>query len=119
MATDTPADGPMATVTHARLRAAQGDVAEASALLEAILRRTPGHAQAREMLEGLRSRSGSVRPAVAAEPLAPPEAGDARRLASVFRAALGVDAEPVSRRKIRALERWLTTITRPGVNLLR
>ncbi len=113
MATHTPADGPLATVTHARLRAAQGDVAAASALLEAILRRSPGHPEAEEMLAGLRNRKGSVRSADVPEPLAPPEAGDARRLASTFRATLGVEAESVARRKIRALERWLTTITRP------
>ncbi len=114
MAPHTPAEEPLATVTHARLRAGQGDVAGALALLETILRRDPGHTEAEQMLAGLRNRKGSVRSADVPEPLAPPEAGDARRLASAFRATLGVKAESDSCRKIRALERWLAAITRPG-----
>ena len=44
------------TLTHARLRAAQGDVGGARAILERLLATEPGNAQARRMLGELVGR---------------------------------------------------------------
>jgi alkyl sulfatase BDS1-like metallo-beta-lactamase superfamily hydrolase len=71
--------GGFATLTHARLRAAQGDVPGAARILRVILEAEPGHREAREFLASLDGRVAvvyreapepslhAVRPAVAAE----------------------------------------------------
>jgi hypothetical protein len=57
------ADGPdaLATLTHARLRAEQGDVRGARRLLRAIVARRPDDERARELLARLGDRAGRVR----------------------------------------------------------
>jgi hypothetical protein len=52
------------TVTHARLRAEQGDAAGAVRILRAVLARRPGDAEARELLASL--PGGAAPPASAA-----------------------------------------------------
>lgn len=54
--TDHP-DDPLATLTHARLRIEQGDLAEARALLRGLLLRHPDHRQARVQLATLEAAS--------------------------------------------------------------
>jgi D-serine deaminase-like pyridoxal phosphate-dependent protein len=78
MATGEPA-GTFATLTHARLRAAQGDVDGAARILRVILAAQPEHREARSFLAELEDRvpityrdpepvaAEVVQPAVAAE----------------------------------------------------
>ncbi len=48
--------GSFVTLTHARLRATQGDVAGAARILRAILELRPGCGEARELLAGIEDR---------------------------------------------------------------
>ena len=48
--------GSFATLTHARLRATQGDVAGAARILRVILEVQPAHREARELLAELTGR---------------------------------------------------------------
>lgn len=73
---------PLATVTHARLRAAQGDLASARRLLSELLARSPDHEPARALLQHL-TTPRDRRPAMAP-----------------------------NRQRILRLERWLTQIVR-------
>lgn len=58
-------DGPFATLTHARLRAEQGDVAAALRIVGAILEREPDDGEARDLAASLRG-SARLGPAEAA-----------------------------------------------------
>lgn len=49
-------EGSFATLTHARLRAAQGDVGGATRILRVILAVQPGHREARELLAEIEDR---------------------------------------------------------------
>lgn len=93
-----------ATLTHARVRAAQGDVAGAVRILRVILQVQPGHDEARKLLDEIDHRLAVTR----AEPkeavtasVTPAKAEDLTRR---FRDAL--DANPASV-EIRRLERWM------------
>ena len=99
------------TLTHARIRAAQGDVRGARRVLRAILERSPDNAEAQALLEELNGRSGRAAAPDRAEPLAPPRAADARTLAERFRRSLG-PPEPISDvpGRVRRLEAWLSRI---------
>jgi hypothetical protein len=104
--------GALATLTHARLRARQGDYAAAAALLRQILEHDPEHAEARELLRSIDGRGDTTGDEPAAEEApAPPEPGDPDRLAGSFRRALAPKAAP-PRRRIRRLEGWLRKIRR-------
>jgi len=101
--------GSFATLTHARLRAAQGDVTGAVRILRVILEVQPEHDEARGFLAEIENR----RPAAHAEPLevaaevvTPATAGD---LTLRFREAL--DAPRPSPR-IRQLTSWLERMQR-------
>jgi predicted regulator of Ras-like GTPase activity (Roadblock/LC7/MglB family) len=61
-----PDSGPLTTVTHARLRVAQGDFAGARRVLEALLVRRPGDAEVQKLI---RSLPGTAGPAAIAEAL--------------------------------------------------
>jgi len=98
-----------ATLTHARLRAAQGDVFGAVRILRVILEVQPGHHEARGFLAEIENR----RPAAHAEPLevaaeavTSATAGD---LTLRFREAL--DA-PRRSPRIRRLTSWLERMQR-------
>lgn len=54
------ASGGPSTLTHARLRAAQGDLSGARAILGVILRREPGNAAAARALSELADRRARV-----------------------------------------------------------
>lgn len=102
---------PWNTLTHARLRAAQGDVGGAWRILQAVLARDPLDGAALHLLQSL--GEGRV---PAAEPheerLEQPVPGDARLLARRFQEVL---FEPGTRRRPgtgEALVRWLDTLRR-------
>lgn len=88
MASSEPPDGePLATLTHARLRAEQGDLAEACRILDRLLRLDPLHEEARRLRDELGRRG---RPAGAAA------------------------AREERRARIRRLERWLARLSHRG-----
>ena len=99
------------TLTHARIRAGQGDLKGARRVLKAILLRSPDHIEARALLEELDGKTGREAMPEREELLADPEATDARRLAERFRGTLS-RREPVQdvRGRVRRLEAWLTRI---------
>ena len=98
-------------MTHARIRASQGDVAGARRVLAGILARTPDDVEARALLLELEGKAGRRAHAEPAERLSLPEAADARTLADRFRRSLG-PARPVAdvSGRVRRLEAWLTRI---------
>jgi len=105
------ADGQhLATITHARLRAAQGDIRGARALLLDILHRNPGHRQAKELLAQITGREDKQRSAERAEQLAAPEPGDPDRLSEEFKQVLFRGDRP-RRARIERLEQLLRRIT--------
>jgi hypothetical protein len=98
-----------ATLTHARLRAAQGDIGGAARILRVILEVQPAHREARELLDEITGRVAVRHEEPAERPAAeivPAAAGD---LAGQFRDALGGN-----RRRIRVerLSRWLQRMQR-------
>jgi hypothetical protein len=103
------AGGPFATLTHARLRAAQGDVDGAVRILRVILEAQPDHGEARDALDALLHRV----PVAYHEP-APPAPDEARPSSAAdlkdrFRAALSGGR---SEGRIRRLNRWIERIRR-------
>jgi len=81
--------GSFATLTHARLRVAQGDVGGAARILRVILEVQPAHREARELLDELTGRVTVAHAEPAEERAAaavPAAAGDLTRR---FRDALG------------------------------
>jgi hypothetical protein len=99
------------TVTHARLRAQQGDRAGALRILEAILARRPGDPAATALLRDLPG-GPSPEPEPAEAPLAPPTAAGATELAGPFRRALEGDAVPPPRGPRQRLQRFLHAVSR-------
>lgn len=99
------------TITHARIRAKQGDVAGARRVLEGMLARTPDDGEARALLRELEGRAGRQARVEPVEQLGVPEATDARALADRFRQSLGT-AKPITNvsGRVRRLEAWLTKI---------
>jgi hypothetical protein len=108
---EDPANGEqLATITHARLRAAQGDIRGARALLLDILHRNPAHREAKALLSEIAGRADRRRESGTEEPLAAPEAGDPRRLGAGFRRFLLHDKSS-RRARIERLEELLRRIT--------
>ncbi len=101
---------PLLTVTHARLRAAQGDTAGARRILEAILARSPGRPDAVELLASLSSRPQQVSsdPGEIARPAAPVP-GEPSDLIARFRSELD-GTGPSAAERIRRLEEWLAKV---------
>jgi len=99
-------DSALHTVTHARLRALQGDAAGAVTILEAVLARSPGDLEARELLAEL-PRGAGPPPEIDEGAAAPAKAASAAELTHRFRRTLG-------RRSARRqrLERFLALVTR-------
>lgn len=84
---------PLATLTHARIRARQGDLSTARRILASILEGDPDHPGARALLAEIGGRpSGASRPAAAAAP--------------------SDDEEDGERRIVEHLGRWLDRIKR-------
>jgi hypothetical protein len=100
----------LATITHARLRAAQGDIRGARALLLDILHRHPGHGEAKELLAQITGREHAERTTEPAKPLAAPESGDPALLSAQFKQHLSHGNRP-GRARIERLEQLLRRIT--------
>ena len=99
------------TLTHARIRSGQGDLAGARRVLRAILKRSPDDAEARALLEHLSGRAGREATPERVEAVAAPEAADASSLAEEFRRSLGSrhrNSDVTGR--VRRLEVWLARI---------
>ena len=86
--TDRPGMGPLLTTTHAKLRAAQGDVATARRILQAILAERPGDLEAAALLAMLTPAADDGYSEPQDEPLAPPEPARGEDLSTKFREAL-------------------------------
>lgn len=99
-------DDALASLTHARVRAGQGDVAGARAVLEAVLRREPGDARAAQLMAALDDVPGTGHAEPDEEPTSPPEAADPSALRSAFRSLLAGEGAD------RRLRRWAETIAR-------
>jgi hypothetical protein len=101
--------GSFATLTHARLRAAQGDVPGAVRILRVILEVQPWHHEARAFLEAIANRPAAPHsepvPAIADE-ATPATAQD---LALRFREALG---SGLSDPRVQRLSSWLERVQR-------
>ena len=98
-----------ATLTHARLRASQGDIASALRILRGILEVQPGHHEARALLAAIENRPAVVHTEpleAAAEPVKP---ATAEGLSLRFREAFGVRRSGAS---IRRLSSWLERLNR-------
>jgi len=101
--------GSFATLTHARLRAAQGDVGGAARILRVILEVQPAHREARELLDEITGRVAVVHAEPAEEPavaVVPANAGD---LARHFRHALGENRRSA---RMERLSLWLARTQR-------
>ena len=93
--------GPFSTLTHARLRAEQGDVAGAKRILRVILASQPEHEEARELLAALSDRVSVSYQEPAPEAAGVTHAATTAELASRFKETLGGNS------KVERLERWL------------
>ena len=98
------------TVTHARVRIAQGDFAGARRVLRELLGERPGNLEASRLLEEIGGRADRARSHGEQERLAGPRSAEARALVGSFRRALGRPAG--RRRRIERLEAWLNRIAR-------
>ena len=106
--------GPLlATLTHARLRLAQGDVSAAREILLALLASEPDNGEARCLLDGLAGRCEQPYDSPAEEAPLPPQAGNPRELARTFQALRG-DLAATRARKIRRLRDWASRISGAG-----
>lgn len=95
------------TLTHARIRAGQGDRSGARRILRAILEQEPWNREARDFFDRLAGRDTS-RPAAGAEPVpVPPVEATAEELAARFRQVLEGGADP----RIERLTVWLGRIS--------
>lgn len=101
---------PLPTVTHARLRARQGDARSARLILRSILAEDPANPEARELLEEIGGRPDV--PAVEAreEPAPAPRSASATELRGRFQAALAPPKGTPARRTIARLEALLLGI---------
>lgn len=102
---------PLSTVTHARIRAGQGDVRGAIDVLRSILKRNPGDGEALLLMEEYEGASGTEYLEEVEESLEPVEGADAGDLAQSFREALG-GAVTETGRRIRRLRALLERISR-------
>jgi len=96
---------PLSTLTHARVRAMQGDVRTARSILVCILRQDPGHVEAKKLQERLSHRDQVPGAQGWEERLPPGEPGDPSTLAREFKRVLGgTDFRP--REKVAERLRW-------------
>jgi hypothetical protein len=98
-----------ATLTHARLRAAQGDIRGAMRILQVVLEVQPDHTEARELLDALKGRAAVIH----SEPTeGRPDAvvpATTNELARRFRTALGGTSVSTA---VARLSRWRERIDR-------
>jgi hypothetical protein len=113
---DPSRDPRIDTVTHARLRLAQGDVEGARRIASVLLAADPAHEGARALLAEAQDREGSAWSDLADELLDPPQAARASDLAASFRRALA-GGEGTARRgeaalRSERLRTWAETVRR-------
>lgn len=106
MTIEGASDAPF-TITHARLRASQGDLATARRVLRAILASDPGHVEAARLLEALGDGEEDASPRETVRAEASREPATAEELAGRFRDALASGGTRSER-----LRRWVETIRR-------
>lgn len=111
--TDPPQDEPLATLTHARLRIAQGDIRGARALLLEILDRGGEVAEAELLLRGIEGRPDRATRVERQRPLPPPEPADPAGLGKDFRRFFS-ESGAGRRARIERLRKWLNRISRRG-----
>ena len=97
------------TVTHARLRARQGDARAARRILHAILAGDPGNGAARALLEEIGGRPDAPASDPVEAAAEPPRAARASELRERFQAALS-DPRSSRRRSIERLEALLRKV---------
>ena len=104
------------TLTHARLRVAQGDLGGARAVLNAVIAHNPEDAEARRLLSELDGRSDGAVPSDGGAPPVERRAADATELTRRFREALrpvpGGAGGAGRAARVRRLERWLARCPR-------
>lgn len=101
----TPSSLEPLTLTHARLRASQGDFRVAAAIAAELLERDPGDAGARDLLVSVAARPDAAPAEADDEALEAPEGAVAGELRQRFRTALAVDPRP-------RLRRWAEGVSR-------
>ncbi len=105
------ADAPeFATLTHANVRLAQGDVGGARCILRSILAERPDDPGARMLLDNLAGRGDGAVFEVPEEAPSAPVAADPGALRERFQAILGTPRAPLERRIARRFERLLENI---------
>ena len=100
----------LVTVTHARIRADQGDLTGARRILREILDRNPDHREARALLAELAGRGDAPHREESDSRLEDARPATPSELAGDFRNALG--RVPRTRRITHRLETWLSRISR-------
>lgn len=86
--TDAPGPDPLLTTTHAKLRAAQGDVKTARRILRAILAARPADEEAGALLATISRAADRSHSEPQDDALPPPEAARGEDLSARFREAL-------------------------------
>jgi len=100
------------TLTHARLRAEQGDVAGAMSLLKLILAVDPDNPEALVLAARLGRETVKADEDPAEAIAEAPRGARASDLAASFRISLGVSATGRARRTARRLSAWLEGVAR-------
>ena len=98
-----------ATLTHARLRAAQGDFGGAARILRVILEVQPEHDEARVLLAEIEGRKAVAHSETQDGPVDAVTSATSGDLARRFRDTLGADD---SRASVRLLSAWRETVQR-------
>lgn len=101
---------PTATLTHARLRIAQGDLRSARRVLRSIPEHSPHHREAQDLLRSIAGRADRAERPPADEAPEPRRAAGAAELAGRFKAALGRRPVSDAERKIERLRAWLARV---------
>jgi len=101
--------GPFATLTHAKLRAAQGDVGGAARILRVILEVQPEHREARGLLGEIEGRAAVVHKEPAEDPAEAVLPATTEGLSRRFRDAL---EGPGASAPVVRLRLWLERIRR-------
>jgi hypothetical protein len=107
---DLPQNRPLATLTHARLRVAQGDLRGARAILREILEREGEAPGAEELLQQLRGRRDRDRAPEGERSLPDAEPGDPEKLGEDFRRLFSASGSG-RQAAIERLEEWLSRIS--------
>ncbi len=103
---DSARDEPLVTLTHARLRIAQGDIRGAREMLQEMLDGGQGNPEAERLLASIEGRPDRAGMAELQRPLPPPQPADAADLSADFRRFLS-ESDRGRRATIERLREWL------------